>query len=1460
MEGEDEINVILKIPFHKRTSLNYTHTVNIDNQIYSISTWRKSKIKFNITLIKNILTLGILHIISLFYPKLYIKLYCKPCSPKESDFFLIEDINGNSSLCKSIHKRPKIINSSLIHKINFSKSILFEYNTMKYEYDERTNTILPRYFNISLITNNDLVYKYSEGLSNDEEINSIYDKYGKNEMKLNNNIIYVYFIKQNIKQIILTTLSSLCFYFANEISFGIYIFFLSLLIILIRVLYYYIRFKQLYSDDNSLDGRKKMKKYKVIRKNIQKPQSKYSYINNRDILPGDVLLLKEGDFIPCDGIILEGECLLNANYLLGNTDHILKSSLESNNNYFNYVNNKKNIIFHGMKINKIYNKNNSTEIPILAINTGPNTFKANLYSNLILKKDKKSFKSLIKNIINIYYIIFSLILFIISISVLLILYYIEKNHNSYKNYIFIILGFILMPMNFMVENLIRLISVNHLKKYTIQCTNESILAESGNINTVIFSKSGNKALYKIIAFCPLYFEPGTKKISIKEYEQPEEENINKILDSHMKYYRKIAINIDNNDGNDYLKNVNDSLKNEELNALFLQCLICCTSLEKINNEICGDIMDQEIIEKMDWDINSIEIKNEMYENNFDDNKEQTEKLINIIEEIKKKGNIFINNYDNNNINYNSTNTISEVFPKDYYKITEEKNINYKEKRSKTLFNKMISNNSYLNETKIFKLIIIHKFYNFSSWNKSCITYNLLDNKCRFMTKGPPHKILKHCKPNTIPEIDKLISRLIKDGYKIIVYATKILQLNQIDKSKNEEFYMKDLTFVGFIIIEIKFKKEISNIIEKIDKMNNNYSINSVISTNDNIYNSIEGGLKSGIINKNNVYVFDIGKEEYEGRVIFAKFIYDKEDKTNEQKFKSRNAESNKALIKSIYEKNTFQNINININKNNNQKEKNIINNDIASMKAADSSRKLINSDSNKETTENNLLNNNLDEMNKNDNNILNNEEKNIFQTPSPSHIRGFYKKPSKFIGKNINSFLSNNFQLNEREHTQSFYATNNKNFNISKTEDFDIPNFTKDSKDEIFFDDDSNLKYKKRRPTTKANLNFTFRNNNSYNYECLFFKKYENQIQPFKHDCVLCFSGELIEYIYNLKGKYINKDKINEENGMEKYKLDILLTLLKDRVRIFYSMSPENKSTLVKIYQQYLNKTVCLVGNSASDIESIVLSNIGIMVGPPINFNTLFCHYYLCEKNLLDIEKIMKNGRSYYENISHLLSINSIFTLLSIILTIFTYKLNTNISSLKYIFINTSLFLLCLSGFSIQPDYSVDSNYFVTNRKLFIIYNIIKIIGTIIIKIIGYICFWLNYKNNEENSDIKNSEILTTYLYIFIWTQITSIIFAFNTQSYFRKHALNNILFIFLFFLIFEYLIINLTLSDISVKNYNEFLFISFDFNKDYVDAFEDNHKIIILYIFLIDIIITYLFNKVLSIIFEKYSKKTVKT
>ena len=78
-----------------------------------ITSWRKSKAKFLNNLIYNILTFGILHLFSLHYPNLYIKLYCNPWPAKECDYFLVENIYGQLTLCLKIHKK---INKKNIRK------------------------------------------------------------------------------------------------------------------------------------------------------------------------------------------------------------------------------------------------------------------------------------------------------------------------------------------------------------------------------------------------------------------------------------------------------------------------------------------------------------------------------------------------------------------------------------------------------------------------------------------------------------------------------------------------------------------------------------------------------------------------------------------------------------------------------------------------------------------------------------------------------------------------------------------------------------------------------------------------------------------------------------------------------------------------------------------------------------------------------------------------------------------------------------------------------------------------------------------------------------------------------------------------------------------------------------------------------------------------------------------------
>ena len=662
--------------------------------------------------------------------------------------------------------------------------------------------------------------------------------------------------------------------------------------------------------------------------------------------------------------------------------------------------------------------------------------------------------------------------------------------------------------------------------------------------------------------------------------------------------------------------------------------------------------------------------------------------------------------------------------------------------------------------------------------------------------------------------------------------------------------MKDLIFVGFILVENKFKKEMSNIIEKISKMNCNNSLSSIISTNDNVYNAIEGGLKSGIISKNNVYAFDIENNGLGGKVIYAKFLFDKDEKSNDYKHKQKLHDKN-TLISLINEKSAKQNDLIGDK---------TTNNDELTSYHQDSARKMI-SPRNEDILENfNKIFTTSEEKDFSKKRELNSL---IFNSDDKNNISNFNFNHASFHQrtvdrKNTSCFLTQkNLFFNGHESELSFNNLNHSKIKSTKNdENISISN---NSHIESNIDDlynDINLyqyyKSKKRRPTTKANLNFTFKNSVSHNYDCLYFKRYDNQIKPFKHDCDICFSGELLKYIYNEKEKLHNRNSV----GFENYKLDILMTFLKYRVKIFYSMSPEEKAILIKLYRKYLNKSVCLIGNSSGDMESISLSNVGIMVRPPINFNTLFCHYYICDKNLLQIEKIIKNGRSFYENFTLLVGVSSLFTLLSIALIIFTYILNTKINSVRYVILNCSVFFLSLSAFSIQPNYEIDVNYLITNKSLFMIYCFTRIIIILIEKSLAYFFLWIFYRYNEEITEEKNDLIFANYHFLITWSLIASLIFGFNMQNLFRRNVLNNLLFIFLFFFFIIYLIVNLTLSDICFDNFSTIILLDFRPLKKDIDAFEDHHKIIILYFIIADFFENYIFNMLLQIIFERYANK----
>jgi len=83
--------------------------------------------------------------------------------------------------------------------------------------------------------------------------------------------------------------------------------------------------------------------------------------------------------------------------------------------------------------------------------------------------------------------------------------------------------------------------------------------------------------------------------------------------------------------------------------------------------------------------------------------------------------------------------------------------------------------------------------------------------------------------------------------------------------------------------------------------------------------------------------------------------------------------------------------------------------------------------------------------------------------------------------------------------------------------------------------------------------------------------------------------------------------------------IKVLLKCIKEFGKIFFSMSPFEKSLLVKINRELFNKKVCMIGDGTNDIDALMSSNVGILIGEQVNLNMLLSHYIIKEYHFHNI-------------------------------------------------------------------------------------------------------------------------------------------------------------------------------------------------------------------------------------------------
>ena len=1464
----------IKIHLIKRTLENNTHEVIEDIKLKNITSWRKSKTKFLHNLIFNILSLGILHIISLFYPNLYLKLYCNPWPPKECDFFLVENIYGEFTLCTKIFKKSKnndnnmnynsdatknnMASSSIINsnnKIDFyltkNLSYSFKYKSVTYEYNEDTNEISPVYMNISKMTNKGIFNYFGEGLSSDNSVKKFQERYGKNEYYINIGITYFYFKKIEKNYFILIIIVKL-FDLATKDFFPFLLF--ATMIFIITLVEYYISkniIYKLYEKENTLDGEKN--KLKVKRRNkLSNNSNFFGEIKNCDLLPGDVIYLKENDFVPCDCLILEGECIVDENNLTGSHNIFKKTSLKNTNEQFNYKVNKINTLYHGMKIVKTYSKLNERYISLLCINTGPNTYKANLFSNILyMFERKKEYKNMYETFGEGRKNIFFLILFTLVVSMLLIFlfllffdsYSIDKEYVKKLKNIWIIIAKIIsksfMPVYFLTNSVIYIISIIHLKNQNIFCFDKSRLINASRINTIFFSKTSlSENKYEINGYHPLYITShksnnlGYKTFNLEQYKEMNAQLLKFYKDYLFK--NQITNNYDFSIRSSlrlsYNKINNNKINNEcnEYMCLFLECLLSCNNIEKINTEIFGNPIEKEFFLNLRWDIKpynfyKIQETNDSYEN------------YNQLNDYNDNDKITFDNYFNL-----IDKRINDIYPNNYFKITESLNNEIKFK-NKILFTRTNSrlyetknNNNDINckqdnnfikynisktHVKTYKLRIYKRFIKNGTLNSSAIVYNFITKELRFMTKGIPEDILDKCDINTLPvNIDNIFSLYRKMGFIIIICASKIINIDSYDDSTSIDEYMCNLTFCGFITLKNKIKKTVLNSIKELHQFN----CNLIMTTGDNVYNALSVGFASNIIENKNIFAFE---KDDKNRIIIKKLY--KPKKLNEDEKEDDIKQNSSSLVKSS--KYTSKGSNSEFYK----LKENII---LSRKKRRNNEffRIQLNHDSEKRQL-------NFD------------DKKEIKEAPTHNFIRkrGHFKKKFKAT-KNVlehdKSLEKDIFPNNPHPLFDYNHRNNNKEMDMninSRIIDYDQSNIYDTIKRSTSFHKSNKKKVLDKKETLESNMNKTNRTNNEIKCKINFEKYYYypkifEEHEDLADNCIYCVSGKVINFLYK------NKDK--------KYSKHLLQQIHK-HTKIFFSMSSLDKSLTIDYYRECPDSCVCTIGECYSDCDAIITSNIGINLMAPKNRNTILCHFYSGDSNFLSIKKIIREGRTVNENILLLRISSTCYTIIinSYIVCCFLKKYegyNLSLSLLEIAFL-----IISISAFTTQYDNSNASNCLIQNKRLYFCHYLTQIIGIIILKFLAIYFQCHFFIRNPLLEKERLDQIFCSYYFIFCVEQLLSTIFLFNLISFYRKNPLSNNFFILFNLLLLIYIIILLTLSS-SNFNYDIFGITYFEYLENLIDTFDDNNKMNSFKFLAIDFFSSYIFSRLVYFIFYKLAEK----
>ena len=852
-------------PEQKQYKVNITKR-NLNNNIYinnidqSISFVIPYKYKCSIYMF---IFLGIPYLITKFSNRKLIEWRSEPCRVSEADFYLIVDGYGNYHICKftkkffnpnfsadnrikgydnkyisTLFSSIEIYNKSEYHEISYVYNKYFCYKKIrsenikknlnekfKDEMDNQPNSITnetvthsnrfnkdyyfeSQIFNMSFTTNKNIYSIFNNNFMKQKEVQFQLDIYGPNKLILKNINYLRILLEKLLSFVTIYILFIIIFYWLENYNYFIFILILSIILLIITTYQKYRNQKKVV--DFSLNKQEKIIVY-------DGPKNPPRLIDYENLVPGQIIKLKEQDILPCDCLLLEGFCSCIESSLTGESSSIMKYKLPKNNANFIYSENMKSYLFCGTKIENCFPK----ELKALVIGTGFNTQRGNLIQSVLVPR--KSNYNFYKE--NITFFIFTLVFFLAGTIIFIVLDNREDNKDNVGGNLFEnILD--LLAMAFPSSLPLTLTLGTFYYQYSliskqISCSGVYRLMAAGKINKLIFDKTGtlteedlelhgyissikkdgdlvldsrekNSKLY--LSNLSEYYKNEFHNRILEQYKIPkDDENIKEIKNK--------------NDDNISEKEIEEKKKDDTDNTItyFMECLATCHSVTKINDENKGNSIDIKIFNEVNWI------------------------------------------YDPLNLTSN-TNDQFEVKPKKYFKITEEQFF-MKNKKSN------LSQNDGLNT---YKLKVIYRSH-FESRNQSMsvIVKNNFNDSIRIYVKGAPEKIIRQCLPYSIPlNYDEVHRKYTLQGYRVLACATKLISENSekedeiISSDEYQNYKNNDLIFLGLILFQNKIKTHTKKVLQK---LKNEDGLFPIISTGDNAFTSISLVKECNLVKNNSKF-------------------------------------------------------------------------------------------------------------------------------------------------------------------------------------------------------------------------------------------------------------------------------------------------------------------------------------------------------------------------------------------------------------------------------------------------------------------------------------------------------------------------------------------------------------------------------------------------------------------------------